>query len=84
MRGRRAPAVTVILIALGLTLAACGSGTGAKAIPAPPGPPSPPAVGAASTPLTSETLARVDTDLGAVRSDIDQATADLTNPKPDS
>jgi hypothetical protein len=81
MRGRRAPAVTVIVIALGLTLTACGTGTGAKAAPAPP---SPPAVGAASTPLTSETLARVLGALGAVRADINQAKVDLTNPKPDS
>lgn len=86
MRGRRSPAVTVVVIALGLTLTACGTGTGtgAKAAPATPATPFPSSVGTASTPLTSETLARVDADLGAVHDDINQATVDLTNPKPDS
>jgi hypothetical protein len=84
MRRRRSPAVTVVVIALGLTLTACGTGTMAKPTPSAPAPSSPLTVGTASTPLTSETLARVEADLGAVHNDINQATVDLTNPKPDS
>jgi|HubBroStandDraft_1064217.scaffolds.fasta_scaffold22855_4 hypothetical protein len=76
------PRRTAAILALGagLTLAACGTATGAHAAR----PARPAAADGAAPSLTAQTLDQVDTDIGSVHNALNQADTDLDNPKPDS